>query len=142
MPIVGEGNNVHVEYKIPDDIKSRIPEYFYYAMAGELVSVMGASVLDLLEVPLECSDGTEDYDYYYDLHNSTSGWGMAFKMTCYKLDMMWLVDYWNTLEWYDSDIFDGEIEWEIIGLIKNGKIECNGANDYYKYLLKKFERCN
>ena len=29
------------DYTIPDKIKSRIPEYFYYALGGEYVSIMG-----------------------------------------------------------------------------------------------------
>ena len=34
MPIVGTGDDVHVEYSIPKEIKKKIPEEFYYAMAA------------------------------------------------------------------------------------------------------------
>ena len=33
------------DYTIPDEIKSRIPEYFYYALGGEYVSITGADAL-------------------------------------------------------------------------------------------------
>ena len=128
MPIMEDDKGVYVEYSIPDDIKSRIPDYFYYAMAGELVSVFGPDVLKY----------EEEIDDYY-LFSSTTGWGLAFKMTCKKLDMDWLWEYWRTLEWYDSDIFDGEIETEIIERFCKKDHGKDGANCYYDYLLEGYK---
>ena len=34
-------NDLSIEYRIPKDIKKKIPEYFYQAFFGELVSVYG-----------------------------------------------------------------------------------------------------
>ena len=126
MPIVGNGENVHVEYSIPEEIKNKIPNKFYYVMGGELCAIFGPKIFEKFE---------EDY---YDLNSSTVGWVEAFKETCRKLDMQWILDYWNTLEWYDGDIFDGEIE---AGIIKRFCIEdMPTANSYYKYLLTKSEK--
>ena len=32
-------------YEIPKEIKSKIPEHFYYALWGELVSIFGPSIM-------------------------------------------------------------------------------------------------
>ena len=130
MPIVGEGDNVHIKYNIPDDINSRIPNYFYYAMAGELVSIFGPTILQLIDY----SEDGEDYSYY-DLDSGCSGWFMAFNATCHKLDMTWLMDYRKTLEWYDGDIFDGIIEDRIIEQFCEKDHTQDHCNCYYKYLV-------
>ena len=38
MPI---NDDLSTEYRIPEDIKKKIPEYFYQAFFGELISVYG-----------------------------------------------------------------------------------------------------
>ena len=141
MPII-IGEHVYVEYKIPKEIDSRIPDYFYYAMAGELVSIFGPHILEKVDYPEYDDDGNQipgdpNVDAsYYDLASGTGGWYEAFKMTCKKLDMMWLMDYYKTLEWYDSDIFDGIIENRIIeNYIEKDHIN-DHANCYYKYLCR------
>lgn len=147
MPIVGSKENVHVEYAIPEDIRSRIPDYFYYAMAGELVSIFGPQILQKKIGPEEYDGSgkeigslTSEDRSYYDLDSSTGGWVEAFKTTCRKLHMMWLVDYWKTLEWYDSDIFDGEIEGEIIKRFCEKDHSQDHANCYYRYLCSVSEK--
>ena len=120
--------NGHVEYDIPKEISDKIPDYFYLAMLGELVSIMGPDILK----PVDW-DGPE----YYDFHSSTGGWVEALYETCRKLDMEWLKNYWKTLEWYDSDVFDGIIESRIAEKLTT---EDFTANSYYKHLLKKSER--
>ena len=142
MPIINENDSVYVSYEIPKEIDSRIPDHFYYAMAGELVSIFGPHILEKADYPEYDDDGNQipgdpNVDVsYYDLALSTGGWYEAFKMTCKKLDMMWLMDYYKTLEWYDSDIFDGIIEDRIIeNYIEKDHIN-DHANCYYKYLCR------
>ena len=86
-----------LDYEVPKEIKDKIPEYFYYAFGGEYVSVSGANAL----IPDE--DGFSMLEYC----SGTTGYYEAFKATCKKLDMMWLLNYWNEIPWYHSDIFDG-----------------------------------
>ena len=130
------------KYVIPKEINDRIPEYFYYAMAGELVSIFGSWILEKQDYPEYDDDGNEisgdpNVDAsYYDLDSGTGGWFEAFRMTCKKLDMMWLMNYYKTLKWYDSDIFDGIIEDRIIeNYIEKDHIHVH-ANCYYKYLCQ------
>ena len=72
---------------------------------------------------------------YVDFASSTNGLALAFMGTCEKLDMNWLYAYYQTLTWYDSDVFDGIIEQEIGKRFMNENGD--NANDYYQYLLEK-----
>lgn len=106
MPIIRNGDGTYVEYRIPEELQSKIPDYFYTAMAGELISVYGwekSKDMFFSEEENEC----------INLDSGTVLWAQAFKAACQKLNMSWLFQYYETLPWYDSDIFDGIIEDEI-----------------------------
>ena len=126
MPIVGNGQDVHIEYNIPDEIKSRIPQYFYSAFAGELCSVFGCTVFEKNEPGF--------YSLVYI--SGTAGWSEALKMTCRKLDVEWLFDYYDSLPWYDSDMFGGEIEDMVISECIETDEKPKSAEAYYGFLLK------
>ena len=122
--------NESLGYKIPLEIKQKIPKYFYYAMGGELVSIFGVEVL----TPEDKNDViNENTVYEIDFVTSTSGWYEAFKATCKKLDLQWLLDYHETLDWYKSDLFDDEIAQEIIKYFSSEPK--SRANSYYLYLV-------
>ena len=129
--------NEFLEYEIPLEIKQKIPEYFYYAMGGELVSIFGIKVL----IPEDANDEINEYTVYgIDFVTPTSGWYEAFKATCKKLDLQWLLDYHKTLDWEKGDLFDDEIAQEII---KYFSLEPkNRANSYYLYLLNSKDKNN
>ena len=120
-------------YKIPKEIEDRIPAYFYFGMAGELVAIYGTQILELRHE----EEGDEGY-YYLD--TSTYGWYEAFRATCRKLDMWWLVEYYDTLDWYDGDLFDAEIEDEIIERICQKERISEHPNCYYKYLCERSKK--
>lgn len=127
MPIVGNGKNTHIEYQIPEKIKNKIPQHFYIAFAGELCSVFGHMIFQ--------KDESDVYSLFYV--SSTAGWNEALKMTCQKLNMCWLLDYYNSLEWYESDLFDGEMEDKIVSeFIEADQAQAN-ANAYYKFLFQR-----
>ena len=107
-------------YTIPKEIDNKIPKYFYLVMVGELCTDFGPNIFKKLPYDeyTKKSDKVDENDSYYDLAASTYGWYDAFKEACKKLDIMWLVDYWNKLAWYDSDTFDWIIETRIIELLK------------------------
>ena len=109
------------DYTIPDDIKRRIPDYFYYALGGECVSIMGADAL------IRDKDGLSRLEY----SARTAGYVEAFRMTCKKLNMDWLFEYWDNLPWYQSDIFDGEISDEVMRRFDKEEY----TNAYYQYLI-------
>lgn len=141
MAIIVNGDSVNMQYEIPPEYDTKIPDYFYFAMAGELCSIFGPHLFDRID-PVEYDDdgnplpsSISEGAAYYDLDTSSVGWVEALKATCQKLDMMWLMNYRNELEWYDSDIFDGIIEERIIE--KFVKEKTHQSNAYYKYLISK-----
>lgn len=112
------------EYTIPDEIKAKIPPCFPIAFAGELCSIFGPTIL------------AKDKDGVYGLSyaSGTAGWVEAFKAACRKLGLTWLLDYYRSLAWYDSDLFDGEMEGKIVSeFIESAAGQNNNA--YYLHLL-------
>ena len=110
------------KYKIPEEILTKIPQHFWPAFAGELVSIFGLAVFN------------KDNDYYalYDV-SGTNGWNLALRMTCKKLEMKWLFDYYDKLEWWQSDMFDGESEDLLIK--KFVEMEDHPGHTYYSWLI-------
>lgn len=106
-----------------DDVISEIPDYFYPAFAGELVSVFGTDVLKHPE--------DEESPLFYI--QGTSGWNQALRMACKKLGLSDLWNWYNKLEWYDSDIFDGELVELLIS--KFIHTEYQSCKQYYKWLM-------
>lgn len=112
-----------MEYRIPDEILTKIPQHFWPAFAGELVSTF-----DLL-----IFNKSENDFYPLNYVSGTNGWNAALRMTCKKLEMKWLFDYYDKLEWWQSDMFDGEFE-DL--LIKNFvEAEDLPASTYYAWMI-------
>lgn len=75
----------YTDYTIPEEIDSRIPDYFYPALAGELYAVFDYHCLEqVMELYEECND---------DPIAETDSYSVAFMIACRKLNMMWLYDY-------------------------------------------------
>lgn len=112
-----------MEYKVPEEVLMKIPSHFWPAFAGELISIFGLSIFEK-----ETENG---YGLFYV--SSTVGWNAALRMTCNKLNMKWLSDYYDKLEWWESDMFDGEFE-DL--LIKNFvEAEDLPGGSYYAWLI-------
>lgn len=97
MPIVGSDDGVRVEYSIPENIKEMITDDFLREFRNQLFRINGCYHLGTFA------------DEGIPLNTSTSGWYAAFGKACLIMGKTDLFDYWNSLEWYDSDIFDGEL---------------------------------
>lgn len=111
-------------YRIPPEIKSKIPGYFFAALAGELFAIYDMSVFDKDE------DGIPEFTY----HAGSFAWGFAFWMACKKCDMKWLFDYYDGLEWYESDCFDSEICGGIESYLSGDDWRSTVGHEYYSYL--------
>lgn len=96
MPIVKSKNGVHIEYTIPIDIKNLISDGFLNEFLYQLIRITGISPYDFADEGIEYLSGT-------------CGWDAAFGKACINTENKKLFDYRNSLEWYDSDIFDSEI---------------------------------
>ena len=96
MPIVRSVDSVHIEYTIPSDIKILITDDFLNEFLYQLIRIAGISPYDFAD---------EGIEYVTE----TCSWYAAFGKACIDTDNKKLFDYRNSLEWYDSDIFDSEI---------------------------------
>lgn len=89
------------EYIIPKEIYDSIPNEFWNNFRYELYMICGLSL---------CEESS-----FTSLYNGgTGGWTVAIYNACKKSNCMSLFDYYRSLEWYDSDIFDGIIADELI----------------------------
>ena len=112
--------NILETYNIPAEILEKIPPYFWPALAGEIYSVFG------YDAYREDSDGERPIYYL----SNTCGWSAAFEATCKKLGMGWLLEYEYGLDWWQSDLFAGEID-ELT--VENMSTKNPGS--YYLYLI-------
>ena len=97
MPIIEEGNDVHVEYSIPEDIKKLITDDFLKEFRNQLFRIHEHYSLEVF-----AEEGIP-------VNTSTSGWFAAFGKACLLTHKETVLDYWRTLPWYDSDIFNSEL---------------------------------
>jgi len=91
-------------FTIPEKIKIKLTDMFYSTMWSELKRVFG--------------DDVTGFDIYCDCpavwdYESTCGWNEALRETCTRLNLKDVWEYYDGLECYDSDRFDGEIGVEL-----------------------------
>ena len=97
MPIVKDGDGVCIEYTIPKDIKNLITDDFLKEFRNQLFRINEYYSLETF-----AEEGIP-------MNTSTSGWFTAFGKACLLTHKEALLDYWRTLPWYDSDLFDDEL---------------------------------
>lgn len=97
MPIVGEGNDVHIEYTMPENIKDLITYDFLKEFRNQLFRIHEYYSLETFA------------DFGIPLNTSTAGWYAALGKACLLTHKEEVFNYWRKLPWYDSDIFDGEL---------------------------------
>ena len=96
MPIVESKGSVHFEYEIPESIKCIITEDFLEELRNQLFKICEYLGLD---TPAE--------DFF--MYTSTFGWETAFGKACLLTNNTELLNYSETLPWYDSDMFNDEL---------------------------------
>lgn len=97
MPIVGEENDIHFEYVIPENIKLLITHDFLKELRNQLIRIHEYWSIDTF-----AEEGIST-------NTGTGGWFAAFGKACILTNSDELFKYYRTLPWYDSDLFDGEI---------------------------------
>lgn len=110
MPIIkNENGTVSIKYHIPAEWTVRINSNFVDIFCKELSEINWSE---------------DSFPRDNIMVESTMGWGEALKCTCLKTDNEDLWEYYRQLEYYDSDLFDGELtdlcfqfkygdEWEV-----------------------------
>lgn len=114
MPIVkNENGTTSIQYHIPAEWTARIDSNFIDTFCKELS-----------EINWNWTDNEDSFPRDNIMVESTLGWGRALKCTCLRTANEDLWKYYNQLDWYDSDLFDGELtdlcfqfkygdEWEV-----------------------------
>jgi hypothetical protein len=93
------------KFEIPGDIRALIDYDFLKMLQNELYMIFNLSL--------------EDYEYDNSaLDGGTSGWGVAFGLTCIKSNKKQIYDYYRTLSWDESDIFDGLV----VGMMSENRL--------------------
>lgn len=86
-------------YTIPDEVKTKISDRFM----SELLFQLSLVFPDL---------HAEDINFI----TGTVGWNDAFTAACSECGYDWIADYAAGLEWYDWDMFAGELTEMALGL--------------------------
>ena len=97
MPIVGDKNNLHIEYTIPEHIKILITDDFLKEFRKQLFRIFKDISLETFA------------EYGIPYNTPTGGYVAAFGKACLITKNEELFNYWRSLPCYDSDVFDGEI---------------------------------
>lgn len=103
-----------------DEIFAKLPDYFWTAFAGELVAVFGIDIFEKDE------DGLTPLDYM----GGTSGWAVALWSVCHRLNIDWFYEWYDALDWMDSDEFDSDLLDEL-------NKHAGGHGVYYIWLIEK-----
>lgn len=110
MPIIkNENGTVSIKYHIPAEWTVRINSNFVDIFCKELS---------------EINWNEDSFPKDNIMVESTMGWGEALKRTCLRTANEDLWEHFRQLDWYDSDLFDGELtelcfqfkygdEWEV-----------------------------
>lgn len=97
MPIVGDKDGVHIECEIPENIKQIITYDFLKEFRNQLIRIHEYWSIDTF-----AEEGIPT-------NTGTGGWFAAFGKACIITNNKELFNYYKTLEWYDSDLFDSEL---------------------------------
>lgn len=122
---MGEGVNFYMQYNIPEDILSRIPDPFWAAFCGEIVSVFGLDIF---------LDHDEEYPLLYI--SGTYGWNVALKATCKKMGLDWFYEYYSNLEWFESDQADSVLEDLLYEKFIKADYSSTQTGSYYLFLCQ------
>ena len=101
------------DYRMPEGIKREFTKGMMSCFLEELIDIF---------------DRIPNTPTYYDdivYIESTAGWYEAFKKMCISYGLEDILSYYDHLEWYDSDMFDGEISDLLLEyrLIEEGEVE-------------------
>ena len=104
----------------------RMPEEIRREFTREMMSCFLEKLVDIFDY-MPSKPTYYDYIVYVE---SNAGWYEAFKKMCISYGLEDILSYYDHLEWYDSDMFDGELsdlllEYE---LIEEGKVD--EGNEY------------
>lgn len=119
-----------INYSKLENLINVVPQHFYPAFLGELVSIFGLSILDdNLDLLTDEAIAAGEHCYGYEVEEGTGGWYHAFRNAAEKTQCIDIFYRYNKLSWQDSDYFDDMISQRLKILTKND------FNAYYKFCI-------
>ena len=112
-------------YKIPKNILNRIPDHFWACFAGVLCAFYGPDIFK------------KDEDGFYNIIyvSGTGSWTVALKTSCKQIGIDWLISYYTSLSWDESDLFDDELSELLIKKFIENDDMVDYKNIYYKWII-------
>ncbi len=107
------------EYKIPEKYEKMITKELLVKIRDNIFATFEKIGMD--------TTADDGIDYIL----TTAGWGNAIKNACLELGKEDFYNYYENLEWMDSDIFDGILEDKMI----EEKVILDNAINLYKEIL-------
>lgn len=114
------------EISVSKNMLQRLPEAFWAAFAGELVSVFG---IDIFRSEDDVQ-GARAIDYV----TGTCGWHVALKAACREVGDEWFYEWYDSLDWIKSDEFDCDLVEELKAHVMDPDEKSRHA--YYEWLVK------
>lgn len=104
----------------------RLPEAFWAAFAGELVSVFGIDIFQRENGPQTCMS--------IECVTGTCGWHASLKAVCKRLWVEWFYEWYDSMDWIESDEFDCDLVDELKAHVMDSDDKSKHA--YYEWLVK------
>ena len=117
MPI---NDDLTITYNIPLNIKKKLTKEFLIDFKDKAITTFKQNDIRLGREPGAYEQDT--YISWWMYMESTSGYVDSFLETCNKYKLYEIIEYYNELPWYDSDLFDSELGRMLVesGLIEEG----------------------
>lgn len=122
MPITEKGT---VEYNMPASIKESFTMEFLIDFKKKVVEIFKENDKRQGRNPNDYDK--ETYSSWWCYIEGTSGFCDGFRYACNQHSLQNVIDYYNQLPWYDSDLFDYELCYL---LVERGFIELGEEIDF------------
>lgn len=110
----------------PENAIQRLSAPFWAAFAGKLVSVFGIDIFQ----PEEDVQGLRAIAYV----TGTCGWHVALRAACREVGDEWFYEWYDSLDWEESDEFDCDLVAELVDRVTERGEETKYV--YYNWLLE------
>lgn len=87
---------------------NRLSAPFWAAFTSELMSIFGLDIFES-DDDYEAAEGFLAVDFL----TGTCGWHTAMVKACEQTQCEWFVEWYDKLEWYESDEFDCDVVAEV-----------------------------
>lgn len=103
MPITDKGT---IEYQIPIEFKNKFTKEIMKDFRKLVIDTFKQNDINQGRLPVDYEN--ETYYSWWLFMEGTGGFYESFEYICNKYNLQEILEYYQTLPWYDSDLFDSE----------------------------------